>query len=267
MRVRDIMRPKPLTIASTDTLGHAQRTMTRAHIRHLPVMADGRVVGIVTERDLLAARARTDGEEQWWMIPASREMHTPVQTAGPDDSVSEVAGRMALAKIGALPVVERGALLGIITVSDVLNGELQQAMQPRLTSDAIVADAMTSYPCTVAPDARLVEAVTKMVDHHVRNLPVVDGAGALVGILSEQDVRTAIGDPMLYLESGPRSAVQLRVRDALSGSPVSVPFDRPLVQVARTFTDTKVGALTVTDHFGALIGILSYVDVLRLLAR
>jgi CBS domain-containing protein len=202
MRVRDIMRPRPFTILSTDTLGNAQRSMMRARIRHLPVMAGGHVAGMLTERDVLGARARADGDDTWWKIPVARVMRTPVQTAGPEDSVSEVAGRMALAKIGALPIVERGALLGIITVSDVLNGELQQAMEPTPASDAIVADAMTSYPCTVGPELRLAAAVAKMVEHHVRHLPVVDRSGALVGILSEQDVRTAIGDPMLYRGRG-----------------------------------------------------------------
>lgn len=267
MKVRDIMRPRPLTISSTDTLGNAQRTMMRARIRHLPVMSGEHLVGILTERDLLAARAHADVEDAWWKILVAREMRTPVQTAGPDDSVSEVAGRMAVSKIGALPIVERGALLGIITVSDVLAGELQQAMAPSIGSDAIVADAMTSYPCTVSPDARLGEATAKMIDHHVRHLPVVDRAGALVGILSEQDVRTAVGDPTMYLESKPRASTQYLVRDVMSRPASSVPFDRPLVVVARTFADSKIGAVAVIDHFGALIGILSYVDALRLLAR
>jgi len=265
MKVRDIMRPNPFTVASSDTLGNAQRIMMRSRIRHLPVMSDGHLVGILTERDLLAVRARIEGDERWWKVPVSREMRTPVQTAGPDDSVSEVAGRMAVAKIGALPIVERGALLGIITVSDVLSGELRQAMEPTPATEVLVADAMTAYPCTVAPDTRLVEAVYTMVDHHVRHLPVVDN-GALVGMLSEQDVRTAIGDPLMYVESRPRASGQYLVREVMSPA-ASVPFDRPLVAVARTFADAKVGALTVTDRFGALIGIVSYVDALRLLSR
>lgn len=267
MKVRDIMRPRPFTIASTDTLGNAQRAMMRARIRHLPVMAGGHLVGILTERDLLGARAHADGDELWWKIPVARAMRSPVQTAGADDSLSEVAGRMAMSKIGALPIVERGALLGIITVSDVLAGELQQAMEPATPPDAIVADAMTSYPCTVSPETRLGEATAKMIEHHVRHLPVVDGTGSLVGILSEGDVRTAVGDPTMYLESKPRPSTQYLVRDVMSRPVSSVPFDRPLVVVARAFADSKIGAVPVVDHFGALIGILSYVDALRLLTR
>lgn len=266
MKAREIMRTAPFTIASTDTLGNAQRTMARARIRHLPVLLDGRIAGILSERDVLAERARADGDELWWKIPVSRAMRTPAQTAGPDDSLSEIVGRMAMAKIGALPIVELGRLLGIVTVTDVLNAELREAMSPTPPSEVTVADAMTALPCTILPDARLVEAVSLMLDHHVRHLPVVDASATLVGMLSERDVRTAIGDPLLYAESRPRTAAQYLVRDLMTRPATSVPFDRSLIEVGRMFADERVGAVTVTDRFGALIGILSYVDVLRLLA-
>jgi CBS domain-containing protein len=48
---------------------------------------------------------------------------------------------------------------------------------------------------------------------------------------------------------------------------VAVPFDRPLLELARAFADHHIGALPIVDKFGALIGIVSYVDALRLLAR
>jgi CBS domain-containing protein len=47
---------------------------------------------------------------------------------------------------------------------------------------------------------------------------------------------------------------------------ITVPFDRPLVEIAKMLADDRVGALPVVDKFGALIGIVSYVDVLRVLA-
>jgi CBS domain-containing protein len=55
-------------------------------------------------------------------------MIASVQTAGPDDSLTEVAGRLAGSHIGALPIVERGALLGLVTVTDVLEAEVREAM-------------------------------------------------------------------------------------------------------------------------------------------
>lgn len=266
MKIRDVMRPGPLTIATTDSLGAAQRTMARAHIRHLPVVADGHLVGMLSERDVLAARARASADENtWWTWTVREVMTTPAQTAHPEDSLTEVAGRMAAGKLGAMPVVELGALLGIATVSDILDAEVREAMAPAPKQVAIAADAMTPWPYTISPDALLADAVATMFDHHIRHLPVVDSRSSIVGMLSERDVRSAVGDPVQYLEM--RGAIRLRVRDVMTRPVVAVPFDRPLLDLARAFADHQIGALPITDKFGALIGIVSYVDALRMLAR
>lgn len=265
MKIRDIMRPGPLTIAVTDSLGSAQRTMARSHIRHLPVIDKNTIVGMLSERDVLAARARAGADEDWWAQPVSSAMSAPVETAAPDDSLTEIAGRMAASKLGAMPVVEMGKLLGLATVSDVLDAEVREAMAPAPIRVATAADAMTPWPYTVGPEAVLGDAVAKMFDHHIRHLPVVDTRQNIVGMLSERDVRTAVGDPMQYLEM--RGPVRLRVRDVMTRPVVAVPFDRPLVEIARAFADHQIGALPIVDKFGALIGIVSYVDTLRMLAR
>jgi acetoin utilization protein AcuB len=264
MKIRDIMRPGAFTISESDWLGNAHSAMRRSHIRHLPVMNDGRLVGILSERDVLAARARVD-EADWWTIPVRLAMQSPAQTAGPDDSLQEVAGRMAAAKIGAMPVVERGKLLGLATITDVLEAEVRDAMTPTPVSLATAADAMTPYPRTVRPETLLVDAVAIMVERHVRHLPVLGAASTIIGMLSDRDVRAAIGDPVAYFEQA-RSTQQLHVWDVMTRPAVVVPFDRPIVELALQLADEHIGALPVVDKFGALIGIVSYVDTLRVLA-
>ena len=266
MKIRDIMRPEPFTIGDTDTLGSAQHAMRRSNIRHLPVLASGKLVGMLSERDVLAARARAgDDEDNWWAITVHDAMHAPAQTAAPDDSLTEVAGRMAAAKIGAMPVVERGKILGLCTVSDVLEAEVRSAMAPITVATA--ADVMTPLPLQVRPEMMLVDAVGIMVERHVRHLPVVDHMNTIVGMLSELEVRTAVGDPVEYLRPGGRSERWLRVEQVMSRSVIAVPFDRPLVALAKQFADSRISAVPVIDKFGALIGIVSYVDLLRGLAR
>lgn len=267
MKIREIMRPGPITIQESDTLGAAQRVMARSRIRHLPVLSGAnKLVGMLSARDILTARARNDGEVDWWKIQIDNAMSSPVQTAGPDDSLTEIAGRMALAKIGAMPVVERGQLLGLVTVSDVLDAEVRSAMGPPPITLAIAADAMTPFPLTTTPDTPLADAVSLMVDHHVRHLPVIDRSSTVVGMLSERDVRSAIGDPVQFVELR-RSTTRLHIRDVMTKPVISVPFDRPLVDVAKAFADARIGAVPVLDKFGALIGIVSYVDALRLMTQ
>jgi CBS domain-containing protein len=267
MKIREVMRPGAFTIETTDTLGAAYRLMTRAQIRHLPVTKDKKLVGMLSERDVLAVRAKLDGDESWWAMAVRRAMSSPVQTAHPDDSLTEVAARLAMDQLGALPIVERGKLLGIATVTDVLNAEVRVAMAPGAVSTETAATTMTPFPVTIEPDALLVDAVDRMLERHVRHLPVVDASGTIVGMLSDRDVRTVVGDPANYVVSLGNSFVQPRVSDAMTKPAIVVPFDLPITEVVRLFTEGRISAVPVVDKFGALLGIVSYVDALRVLSR
>lgn len=141
------------------------------------------------------------------------------------------------------------------------------AMGPSFAGARSCSDAMTPWPITIRPDAPLSEAVRLVIRHRIRHLPVVDATSTLVGMVSERDLREAIGDPVDYLAIEPKLVTeQPRVRDVMSAPVVSVRFDTSLSDLAGKFTDRRVGAIPVTDGFGALIGIVSYVDALRVLA-
>jgi len=267
MKISEVMRPGAYTITDADSLGVAQAAMTRARIRHLPVLRADRVVGMISERDVLAARAAAADENRlWWNLSVADAMK-PAQTARPDDSLTEVAGRMAANRIGAMPIVERGRLLGIATITDVLDAEVRLAMGPSPTGQLACVDAMTPWPVFVAPEAPITEAVRAISRHGIRHLPVVDTSGTVVGMVSERDIREEIGDPAAYLAMSPNlRVVEPKVRDVMTSPVVTTRFDTPLAEVARELAGKKLGALPVLDKFGALIGIVSYVDVLRLLA-
>src|SRR5689334_21146128 len=200
MRLREIMRPGALAVEAGDSLGDAYAVMMRSRVRHVPVTSEGRIVGMLSERDVLAARARA-GERDWRATPVQRAMRASVQVAQRDDSIAETMERMASEELGALPVIEHGKLLGIITVSDLLDAEVRAAMGPGPASFMCAADVMTPYPATVSADALLVDAIQLMADRHVRHLPVVDATNAVVGMLTDRDIRTAIGHPLAYREA------------------------------------------------------------------
>ena len=128
MKVREIMKPQPITATEATRLGEALQTMMEHRIRHLPIVRGERLCGILSERDIMHYRAVTAFREDWWRAPATAAMIASVQTAGPDDSLTEVAGRLADSRIGALPIVDGGKLLGLVTVVDVLDAEVRQAM-------------------------------------------------------------------------------------------------------------------------------------------
>ena len=124
---------------------------------------------------------------------------------------------------------------------------------------------MTRAPATAAADDSLIDAAARMADRNVRHLPVVDGDRHVVGILSDRDVRTLVGDSSRSLH--PTDALvrmqSLRVADAMTRDAFVVRQDAPFAEVVRVFTDQRVGAVPVIDEADRLVGIISYVDVFK----
>jgi CBS domain-containing protein len=258
MTTRDIMRRDPIAIRDSDTLGEAERLMKRFGVRHLPVVIEDKLVGMLSDRDVLAARSRP----RWWLAAASDAMQLAPQTAHPDDSLVELAARMAASKVDAFPVVERGKLVGIVSVIDVLDADVRRAMTA--PADAPIG-VLGARPPTVRPDQPLLDAVTVMYDHHVRDVAVVDKSGKLVGMLAEQHVRRALGDPAQYCES--TSSRVFDVEDVMDPRVASVAADRPISELAHYFVDNRVDAVPVVDPTGTVVGVVSYLDALHALAK
>jgi CBS domain-containing protein len=128
MLVRDHMTAKVFTIRSDKKLVAVREIMNWAHVRHVPVVdGHGALVGIVSHRDLLHAaissvtpESEVERTRHLWKVPIEPIMRTDVQTIGPDDSVQKAALLMRSSKIGCLPVVVDGKLVGIITEHDLL---------------------------------------------------------------------------------------------------------------------------------------------------
>lgn len=258
------MRRSPWVVDGIDSLGTAHELMRQHAIRHLPVLRNDVLVGMLSEHDILDYRANLEGADDWTRVAVSGAMTRSPQTAGPDDSVTEVTGRFASSKLDALPVVELGRLIGIVTVTDILAAEVRRAMAPGACPPATAADAMTIGPFTIGPDDTLLEAATRMSLRGIRHLPVIEH-GAVIGVLSERDLRTHVGDPSLFTMT--RGTSPLRVRDVATHAPITAAPDQPLVEIAKRFTDHRIGAMPVVDRDGTLVGIISYVDVLRTVAQ
>lgn len=123
--VRNWMTPNPITISLQTTLPEANRLMDEHYVRRLPVIHKGKLVGIVTRGDIREARASTATtlsiyELNYLLdeISAKDFMAYEPITVSPDAPIGEAARRMMQHKIGGLPVVEYGELVGIITETD-----------------------------------------------------------------------------------------------------------------------------------------------------
>ena len=129
MRVRDIMTSQPATIAPEAPLGAALAAMRERQIRHLPVVDEGgRLVGILTDRDLRQAtfarfRALHEAERD---LTVQDAMSWAVVTTHPDATIGHAAAVMFERRIGSLPIVEDGRLVGILTERDLLRALMKE---------------------------------------------------------------------------------------------------------------------------------------------
>jgi len=117
-----------------------------------------------------------------------RHAMTPCPTsASPDTTALAAARTMRELDVGALPIVDDGELVGVVTDRDLVIRVMAEGRDPATTT---VGGVFTPAPITVSPDMRLSEARELMAELQIRRLPVMKGAG-LVGMLSLGDVALA----------------------------------------------------------------------------
>ncbi len=114
MNIRDVMTSNPRTVSPADSIQNAARIMREEDTGAVPVVDNGRPVGILTDRDIVV-RAVADGELN---RPVRDIVSSSVVTARPDMSTREAAQLMSEHQVRRLPVVENDRLVGIVSIGD-----------------------------------------------------------------------------------------------------------------------------------------------------
>ena len=127
LTVRDLMVSNPTTLDLNETLDLAEDIMNLGRIRHMPVVEEGKLVGIVSQRDLFRSAlitalgfGRKTTRALVKTIRIKEIMTKNVVTIAPDAKIKEAAREMVQRKIGCLPVVQDERLVGILTETDIL---------------------------------------------------------------------------------------------------------------------------------------------------
>ena len=143
--VKDSMTREVVALPPQSTAGEALALCRERRIRHLPVLEGDRLVGIVSDRDLRSATPALGDParaEALGRILVHEVMVREVATAHPDDPIEEAANALRERKIGCLPVIEDGALVGIVTSSDVMEAlvYLMGAHEPGNRLEVVMPD-------------------------------------------------------------------------------------------------------------------------------
>ena len=126
--VSEIMTSKVVSISLDEKLDLVDEIMSNGDIRHMPVTQGGRVVGIVSQRDLLRSKLSTlidfpeeDRKSLLETTEVEKVMTKSVKFADPNEPITHAAARMVEERIGCLPVVNQdNELMGLVTETDVM---------------------------------------------------------------------------------------------------------------------------------------------------
>ena len=140
MRVREIMSTRVVTIGREESASVAWTRMRRRNIRHLVVLDDTTLVGVLSERDLGGRRGAEVRDDR-----LVRDLMTSrVASAEPEMTVQEAADMMRERLVGSLPVMEGDRLVGIVTATDVFEALGREASGPRSGAERQLLRAPTS---------------------------------------------------------------------------------------------------------------------------
>lgn len=258
MQVSTIHTRDPYTLAPEATLEEAMNLMDEHDVRHLPVVSGTHLVGIVSNRDLLEATGWCRNGVWHAEGPNPPRLLSEILRPSPitltlDDSVVTAALEMSLRRIGCLPVLDRGRLVGILTETDLARAFAEEAEAGRVTGDVDpeVRSLMTSNAMTVQISTTIEEATELCRTTGIRHLPVAEGE-RLVGMLSDRTLRRCRGE---------RRRGDTRVGEVMAREPISVEAHQRLSVAARRMLDHKISALPVLQD-ERLVGILTLTDLL-----
>lgn len=196
MPVRSAMQAIPVTAGPDEPVTDAIDRLARSPVDVLPIVEHGFLIGELTATELFRAE-RVSAEPPIGPVTAAEAMTEPAVSIGPTDSLLDAARLMVDYQIRHLPVVDNGAVVGMLSDRDIrtIAGDPVRYVESREDDGARmlnVRDAMADAPVTVRGDRPLTEVANKLADERVGALPVVDGDGKLIGIVSYVDALRAL---------------------------------------------------------------------------
>lgn len=273
MLVARFMTRRPVTVAPDLSLEEAAMLMERHGFRHLPVVSGHEVVGMLSDRDV---RLGTGGHSLSALglpsdagLPSKVHeiMRAPVVCVESDERGPLAARHMIEQRIGALPVLEDGQLVGIVTETNLVSAFRDLCRDPAHADelDRPVEEIMHSPVVTLGPDDTLGEAIQHCNDWRIRHIPVMQDE-TLVGIVSDRDIRLALGRALVADARAARQGGTARDPDRIDGimsrDVVSIGPGEPLSHAAASMLSHHVSALPVQLD-GMLLGIITRTDILE----
>lgn len=276
---RDVMTTPVFVVEPNATIAHARNLMVRHRISRLPVMEAGNLDGIITKKDI-AYRLR-QGEPAWRRrpldrIPVGALMTEQPLVVAPDTGVREIARMFAQGNISSVPVVDEGAVAGIVTKTDLMKSALVRAL------DCPARDVMEDV-ATVSRYHSLDHVIGVMSERHDKVL-VLDDDGTLAGIITETNLAFYDDEPKISGVVGKDVTIRRRetaagkagqtlmvippvaAEDLMTSPVITVDADTVLPDAIALMEKHHVNSLVVMEE-STIAGILKRDDIIKEVAK
>jgi len=250
------MSSPAITVDKDAELSEALERMERNVISRLVVVDAGRVVGVVTERDL----ARELGSARAYRLPPGRIHVSSTMTLNPISVAPDVMAKRAAEvmlehDISGLPVLEAERLVGMVTKMDfakVCSG----------FEDVYVGQVMEPSPKTVSPSDRVIHARKLLLEEGLVGLPIVE-AGELVGMVTIRDVAMKLAAFQEVVPDRHKSEriKMLLIEDIMSRPAVTTRTNVALPEAAKLMLERRFSSLPVLNLEGELVGLLTKTEL------
>ncbi|MEL9998243.1 MAG: CBS domain-containing protein, partial [Sulfolobales archaeon] len=258
-RVHEIIRDPPLVVGQDDTVGEVLTKMRDLRIRVVPVVSNGRLVGVVSYKGILMS-----GVGRTTKV---RSVMEPPYGINFMSSVDDAIAKFVLWKAKASPVVDEGnRLVGYLSRGDLMNFLLVNGLLPKM----YVKDVMTSPAVTIEGSESIARARWLMLRNGISRLPVINRLGGIEGVISMTDIVERIYIIRLTRRKGfeqfEEEFLAAPVKEFMSAPPIYVTLNQTLEDVVKTLSNYGITGMPVVSE-GKVVGVVSGVDVLKAYAR
>lgn len=252
---RDVMQVGVVSIDRKEPVQKAVALLIERDISGLPVTCEGRLDGMLSEKDLL--KLLYEGQ---YLPGLVEDYMTPHATSfDVEDKVSAIYRHLLERSFRRVPILYQKRLAGMITRADLVRLLLRKLCPsacpagPNTADEMRAEDAMKIGLLTLRPEAPLSEAMDLIARHHVTGLPVVDGGMNLLGIITEKDVLRHATTP---------EAIETPVESLMTRSVVSFGRKTSLYRICACLIEHDFHRVPILDGT-RLVGIISRSDILR----
>ena len=266
------MTPLVAVVSPYDTLATVRNVMLRKRVGRVPVLEDGRLVGIVSRTDLALA-LKPDGPP-WRRRPLEytsvwEVMSKPVLTTTPDETISKAAETMLNNGVTGLPVVDEGEVVGMISTSDLTRCLMEHGEHSKKVKECMCREVVVVKPLYTIN--RVIKMLVEAPSHRV---VVVDAEGRPIGIITPTDlafVRVASSKKSIAYDDGaPQPSRRIRylaityAKDIMKSPLYYISEEASIVDAASLMNSARIGGLPVLDKRRNLAGLFSKLEVLKL---